>query len=169
MYIIQILHFMILYIPMKNWQKSTFPEICPEITFEDELYNPTFLLESDYYVNRYKEPDLMYKVIDNFGNGFDSLYGTRNMRTVLHGVAYRGGANNYYHKTDKRNNHNPLPDDGIANLCKEGFSHSIYLYKQNWDSARNMKHVIVLTRLKMKWSILSMITTIKSTLRKCSG
>ncbi len=77
----------------------------------------------------------MYKVIDNFGNGFDSLYGTRNMRTVLHGVAYRGGANNYYHKTDKRNNHNPLPDDGIANLCKEGFSHSIYLYKQNWDSA----------------------------------
>jgi len=115
--------------------KIDFPEICPEITFEDELYNPTFLLESDYYVNRYKETDLMYKVIDNFGNGFDSLYGTRNMRTVLHGVAYRGGANNYYHKTNKRNNHNPLPDDGIANLCKEGFSHSIYLYKQNWDSA----------------------------------
>ena len=115
--------------------KIDFPEICPIITLEDELYNPTFLLESDYYVNRYKEPDLMYKVIDNFGNGFDSLYGTRNMRTVLHGVAYRGGANNYYHKTNKRNNHNPLPDDGIANLCKEGFSHSIYLYKQNWDSA----------------------------------
>ena len=115
--------------------KIDFPEICPEITLEEELYNPTFLLESDYYVNRYKETDLMYKVIDNFGNGFDSLYGTRNMRTVLHGVAYRGGANNYYHKTDKRNNHNPLPDDGIANLCKEGFSHSVYLYKQNWESA----------------------------------
>ena len=88
--------------------KIDFPEICPEITLEEELYNPTFLLESDYYVNRYKETDLMYKVIDNFGNGFDSLYGTRNMRTVLHGVAYRGGANNYYHKTDKRNNHNPF-------------------------------------------------------------
>lgn len=115
--------------------KIDFPEICPATTLEDELYNPSFLLESDYYVKRYKEPDLMYKVIDNFGNGFDSLYGTRNMRTVLHGVAYRGGANNYYHKTDKRNNHNPLPDDGIANLCKEGFSHSIYLYKNNWDSA----------------------------------
>tara|TARA_B110000285_G_scaffold25376_1_gene24376 strand:+ start:252 stop:1964 length:1713 start_codon:yes stop_codon:yes gene_type:complete len=115
--------------------KMDFPEICPEVTFEDELYNPTFLLESDYYVNRYKEPDLMYKVIDNFGNGFDSLYGTRNMRTILHGVAYRGGANNYYHKTNKRKNNNPLPDDGIANLCQEGFSHSIYLYKNNWDTA----------------------------------
>jgi len=111
------------------------PEMCPEITFGEEIYNPSFILESDYYVGRYKEPDLMYKVIDNFGNGFDSLYGTRNMRTILHGVAYRGGANNYYHKTAKRKNSNPLPNDGIANLCKEGFSHSIYLYKKNWDTA----------------------------------
>ena len=111
------------------------PELCPEPNPYEDLYNPAFLLTSDYYVNRYNETDLMYKVVDNFGNGFDSLYGTRNMRPILHGVAYRGGANNFYHKTAKRDNHNPLPNDGINNLCREGFSHSIYLYKTNWETA----------------------------------
>ncbi len=94
-----------------------------------------FGLTSDYYKDRYKETDLMYKIVDNWGNGFDDLYGTRNMRSILHGVAYRGGANNYYHKTAKRHNSNPLPQDGIENLCEEGFSHSVYLYRKNWDSA----------------------------------
>jgi len=61
-----------------------------------------FVYTPDYYKKRYIETDLMYKVTDNKGNGFDSLYGTRNMRPILHGVAYRGGANNYYHLTDKR-------------------------------------------------------------------
>lgn len=115
--------------------KMDLPEICPEYDVREDLYNPSFLLESSYYINRYKETDLMYKVIDNWGNGFDSLYGTRNVRPILHGVAYRGGANNYYHKNAKRKNSNPLPNDGIANLCKEGFSHSVYLYRNNWDSA----------------------------------
>ena len=96
---------------------------------------PQFALSPPFYKKRYKETDLMYKIVDNWGNGFDSLYGTRNMRPILHGVAYRGGANNYFHKTNKRKNSNPLPDDGIDNLCKEGFSHSIYLYRTNWESA----------------------------------
>ncbi len=96
---------------------------------------PQFNLSPDYYQTRYKETDLLYKIVDNWGNGFDSLYGTRNVRPILHGVAYRGGANNYYHKTNKRSNSNPLPNDGIDNLCKEGFSHSIYLYKKNWETA----------------------------------
>ena len=51
------------------------------------------------------------KITDNRGEGFDDLYGTRNFRVILHGVAYRGGGNNYYHKTNKRNNKNPLPLD----------------------------------------------------------
>lgn len=93
------------------------------------------LLTPDVYKERYQETDLMYKVTDNYGNGFDALYGTRNLRPILHGVAYRGGANNYFHKTAKRHNHNPLPDDGIRNLCQEGFSSTIYLYRQNFDSA----------------------------------
>ena len=93
------------------------------------------LLSPEYYIERYKSDDLMHKVTDNRGDGFDSLYGTRNLRTILHGVAYRGGANNYFHKTAKRHNHNPLPDDGIRALCSEGFSASIYLYRQNFDTA----------------------------------
>lgn len=93
------------------------------------------LLTPEYYKTRYNEKDLMYKITDNRGDGFDSLYGTRNMRTILHGIAYRGGANNYFHKTAKRHNHNPLPDDGVKNLCSEGFSASIYLYRQNFETA----------------------------------
>src|SRR5690606_6357331 len=61
-------------------------------------------LDHTFYKKRYSETDLMYKITDNKGDGFDSLYGTRNLRPVLHGAAYRGGANNYFHKTDKRNN-----------------------------------------------------------------
>ena len=103
----------------------------------DSLFNieGNFIYSSDYYKNRYVETDLMYKITDNKGNGFDSLYGTRNMRPILHGVAYRGGANNFYHKTDKRHNHNPIPLDGMANLCEEGFSRGIYLYRQNFENS----------------------------------
>lgn len=92
-------------------------------------------LTPDFYKERYQEKDLMYKVTDNKGDGFDSLYGTRNLRPILHGVAYRGGANNYYHKENKRHNHNPLPMDGIRNLCQEGFSASFYLYREGFDKA----------------------------------
>jgi len=99
---------------------------------------PQFILTPDYYQNRYKETDLLYKIVDNWGNGFEDLYGTRNMRTILHGVAYRGGANNYYHKTAKRNNSNPMPSDGVKNLCEEGFSSSIYLYRKNWETASTL-------------------------------
>lgn len=101
----------------------------------DSLFaiHPQVELNPQFYIERYKEGDLMYKITDNKGNGFDSLYGTRNMRPILHGVAYRGGANNYYHLTDRRDNQNPLPLDGVHNLCEEGFSNSIYLYRNNYD------------------------------------
>jgi outer membrane protein OmpA-like peptidoglycan-associated protein len=92
-------------------------------------------LTPEFYKERYQETDLMYKVTDNKGDGFDSLYGTRNMRPIMHGVAYRGGANNYYHKDNKRHNHNPLPFDGVRNLCQEGFSASFYLYREGFDKA----------------------------------
>jgi outer membrane protein OmpA-like peptidoglycan-associated protein len=96
---------------------------------------PAFALTPDYYKVRYNESDLMYKITDNKGDGFDSLYGTRNMRPILHGVAYRGGANNYYHKMDKRDNHNPLPLDGMSGLCQEGFSKGIYLYRERFEES----------------------------------
>lgn len=95
----------------------------------------TLSLNHSFYKNRYQETDLMYKITDNKGNGFDSLYGTRNMRPILHGVAYRGGANNYYHLTDKRNNHNPIPLDGMHGLCTEGFSKGVYLYRENFEES----------------------------------
>lgn len=103
----------------------------------DSLLNKkdTIALDYSFYKERYKETDLMYKITDNKGNGFDSLYGTRNMRPILHGVAYRGGANNYYHLTDKRNNHNPIPLDGMHGLCTEGFSKGVYLYRENFEQS----------------------------------
>jgi outer membrane protein OmpA-like peptidoglycan-associated protein len=93
------------------------------------------ILDHQFYKERYTETDLMYKITNNKGDGFDSLYGTRNMRPILHGVAYRGGSNNYYHKTDKRNNQNPIPLDGMHSLCQEGFSAGVYLYRKNFESS----------------------------------
>lgn len=92
-----------------------------------------------YYSERYKVNCTDEKITDNFGNGHPTLYGTRNMRPILHGVAYRGGANNYYHNTAKRDNHNPLPPDGMMNLCLEGFTDAVYLYSKNFDSSE--KHL----------------------------
>jgi outer membrane protein OmpA-like peptidoglycan-associated protein len=114
---------------------NNYPEICPAFNLEDHIYSPNYYLTESYYKSRYKEIDLTSKITDNKGNGYDSLYGTRNLRPLLHGVAYRGGANNYFHKTAKRKNSNPLPKDGLNNLCVEGFSSSIYLYQSNWDSS----------------------------------
>ncbi|MCW5883377.1 MAG: hypothetical protein KIT33_00245 [Candidatus Kapabacteria bacterium] len=89
----------------------------------------------NYFKNLYKVDCLSEKITDNFGNGFESLYGTRNMRTILYGIAYRGGSNNFYHKTDKRDNHNPLPPDGLNHLCMHGFSNAVYLYSKNFATA----------------------------------
>lgn len=93
------------------------------------------VLDYRFYKERYVESDLMYKITNNKGDGFDSLYGTRNMRPILHGVAYRGGANNYFHKTDKRKNQNPIPLDGMHGLCQEGFSAGVYLYRNNFEES----------------------------------
>ena len=79
------------------------------------------------YKLKYKVHCVQDKITDNQGNGFEDLYGTRNFRVILHGVAYRGGGNNYYHRTDKRDNKNPLPMDGLHNLLENGFSTSVYL------------------------------------------
>ncbi len=87
----------------------------------------------DYYKQRYGDKCLQEKITDNFGNGFEDLYGTRNLRPVIHGIVYRGGANNYYHKLNKRKNSNPLPMDGLIHLAKEGFSSAVYLYAKNFN------------------------------------
>ncbi|WP_413287697.1 hypothetical protein [Bdellovibrio sp. HCB337] len=83
----------------------------------------------------YKVSEPYTKVTDNNGKGFEDLYGTRNFRAVLHGVYYRGGANNKYHRDNPRDNMNPLPSDGLKNLCEEGFSTAIYYYATNYSGA----------------------------------
>lgn len=88
-----------------------------------------------YYQSRYPLSDPYKKLVDNRGNGFEPLYGVRNLRAVLNGVVYRGGANNVYNKYGKRQNSNPLPEGGLRNLCEEGFGTSVYLYSTNYEKA----------------------------------
>lgn len=89
---------------------------------------------SDYTI-RYPLKNASQKLVDNRGNGYEDLYGNRNLRAVLNGIYYRGGANNYYHRTNKRNNMNPIPNDGLQNLCEEGFGKAVYLYEANYSTA----------------------------------
>jgi len=91
--------------------------------------------DADFYHTRYNLTDPYSKLVDQFGNGYEPLYGVRNMREVLKGVLYRGGTNNAYNKHGKRNNSNPLPNEGLDHLCAEGFKTSIYLYTTNYASA----------------------------------
>jgi hypothetical protein len=84
---------------------------------------------------RYPLANANQKIVDNRGDGFENLYGTRNVRAVLNGVYYRGGANNAYHRTKRRDNSNPLPNDGLENLCQEGFGAAVYLYSTNYGTA----------------------------------
>lgn len=87
------------------------------------------------YRARYTLASASSKLVDNHGNGFDALYGVRNFRAVLSGVYYRGGANNVYNKHKKRSNMNPLPTEGLENLCEEGFTKAVYLYAKNYSKA----------------------------------
>ncbi|NJL26146.1 MAG: hypothetical protein HC902_13940 [Calothrix sp. SM1_5_4] len=88
-----------------------------------------------FYDSRYGLRNLDEKRVNDRGNGFDGLYGVRNFRQVLRGVFYRGGANNLYHREKRRDNRNPLPDDGLYNLCSEGFKNAIYLYATGFKKA----------------------------------
>jgi hypothetical protein len=96
----------------------------------------TFDLSSEVskFKQRYPMKSTSGKLINNRGRGRSELYGTRNFRVVLHGVLYRGGANNKYLQ-NPRKNMNPLPSVGLKNLCKEDFSTAIYMYSQNFSRA----------------------------------
>ncbi len=83
----------------------------------------------------YKVDDPYTKLTNDHGDGYEDLYGTRNFRVVLHGVYYRGGANNTYNRNLKRSNMNPLQNGGLKNLCEEGFATSVYFYPNNFSGA----------------------------------
>jgi hypothetical protein len=95
-------------------------------TLEDSL---------QYYQLRYGLRNVFDKRVDNQGNGYEPLYGVRNFRTVLSGLVYRGGANNAFNRNGVRNNSNPLPTEGLQNLCEEGFDQAIYLYPTRFNTA----------------------------------
>lgn len=90
---------------------------------------------STTYRQRYGLTNPFVKLVNNHGDLYDNLYGVRNFRAVLHGVYYRGGANNLYNKNGVRSNSNPLPSEGLKNLCEEGFKNAIYLYSTNFAAA----------------------------------
>jgi len=90
------------------------------------------------YKSKYKVSTVYESITDNHGNNCQSVYGTRNMRAVLHGIVYRGGANNVYNKIEKRKNKNPMPEMGLKNLLNEGFSTAVYLYTTNFSDAKKI-------------------------------
>jgi len=74
------------------------------------------------------------KLVDDRGDGRKDLKGLRNFRAVLPGIIYRGGGNNI-HRKPRRDNRNPLPPEGLASLCREGFDKAFYLYEKNYSTA----------------------------------
>jgi len=90
---------------------------------------------ADYNHQRYGLEDPYQKRVDDRGNGYEPLYGVRNFREVLKGVLFRGGANNSHNREGARANRNPLPKNGLANLCGAGFHTAIYLYSTNYSQA----------------------------------
>lgn len=86
-----------------------------------------------YYKKHFALNDAFSKKVNNRGNGYEPLYGVRNFRVVLHGVYYRGGANNSYNKNLKRSNENPLQPEALENLCRQNFGTAFYFYSTNAD------------------------------------
>lgn len=81
--------------------------------------------------SRYALRSLYASTVDDHGRGKPELRGVRNFRAVLPGILYRSGANNSYrglYGLPKLPNNGPLPDEGLTNLCREGFSKAYYLY-----------------------------------------
>jgi len=75
---------------------------------------------------------LLRKYVGSSGFGDASLTGARNIRTVLIGALYRGGANNVYNNYLSRNNDNPMNLQGVINMSSAGFKNMIYLYGRNF-------------------------------------
>jgi hypothetical protein len=70
--------------------------------------------------------------VDNRGKGLGELKGLRNFRSVLPGVLYRAGGNNAY-RVPKLPNQGPLPPEALTNLCKQGFTRAVYLYRRGYE------------------------------------
>ena len=67
--------------------------------------------------------------------------GTRNVRVVLPGLVYRGGADNRRTPGPKPNM-NPLPEAGQENLCRQRFGQAFYLYSTNYAKAKPQRSCV---------------------------
>jgi hypothetical protein len=109
---------------------------------DDALSQSIDLYQQRYEVTVGGHPDKSNpyeKIVQDHGEGPVSLRGVRNFRAVLPGVVYRSGGNNSFRNLygeKKRDNVNPLPPEGLANLCQEGFTTAIYLYDDNYPTAK---------------------------------
>jgi hypothetical protein len=109
---------------------------------DDALSQSIDLYQQRYQVTVGGQPDKSNpyeKIVQDHGQGPATLYGLRNLRAVLPGVVYRSGANNAFrdlYKEKPRNGVNPLPPEGLTNLCQEGFSAAIYLYDDHYSTAK---------------------------------
>lgn len=83
------------------------------------------------YTSRYGLTTLYQSAVDDRGKGKPELRGLRNLRAVLPGILYRAGANNSYRTAygkPELPNDGPLPEEGLASLCNEGYSQAYYVY-----------------------------------------
>ena len=80
-------------------------------------------------VDKFGLTNIYTKLVNDRGNGFPGLKGTRNFRAVLSNTMYRGG------KLNPAGNQNPMTEEGLINLCKAGFTTVVYLYSINFNSA----------------------------------
>ena len=86
-------------------------------------------------IDRYGVRSSNDRLVDNKGEGHEALYGVRNFRAVIANTLYRGGGNNSTNRYGKRPNRNPLPAQGLENLCREGFDTAVYMYSEGFADA----------------------------------
>lgn len=99
------------------------------------LVGLSLVLTSEAAEDRFGLLSTHEKRVDNLGNGYEKLYGTRNFRAVLANVLYRGGANNKNYREGPRPNRNPLPTQGLKSLCEQGFDTAVYMYSAGFETA----------------------------------
>jgi hypothetical protein len=115
--------------------------VTPLSAADDTLARSIDLYQQRYQISVGGVPDKSNpyeKIVQNHGEGPETLQGLRNLRAVLPGVVYRSGGNNRYrdrYGKKRLENENPLPPEGLANLCREGFSTATYLYETNYETA----------------------------------
>ncbi|MBU0504768.1 MAG: hypothetical protein ABII18_12055 [bacterium] len=103
-------------------QQVTIP-VTEETTHDSSTSEP--IKRAEFYQDRYQYNGIPISV------SFEHLTSLHRMRTVLHGVLYRGGV----HREEDDESDQPLKPDSLIDLCEEGFGTAIYLPHDNFYSS----------------------------------